>query len=270
MIFGRHHSIDRNVLNDGYLFLYTVNSAYGKIRAVSTAMAYKRVQEINAIAKIEEKSKLKEFGGGVYEKGKDVVSGAYSLVTSPIDTVTNAVSGVGKIFKRVGENVIEQSRSDAEDNRLKSIMGFAKTKRDYAYDMNIDVYSRNPLLQDALDNLTWSGYSGNMAMALVVAAVTGPITTGIGTTNLLNKVFRDTALADLRIMNRKKLHNMSVSERTIDLFIENGMITPHEQTIIVSSLEAMKNTSDRSAFIKFSARTNDPDVAFLPASGRDV
>ena len=263
MIFGRNHSIDRNVLNDGYLFLYTIHSPYGKIRAVSTAMAYKRVQEINAIAKIEEKSKLKEFGGGVYEKGKDVVVGAYTLVTSPVDTVTNAVSGVGKIFKRAGENVIEQSRSDAEDNRLKSVIGFAKTKRDYAYDMNVDVYSRNPLLQDSLDNLTWSGYSGNMAMSLVVAGVTGPITTATGTTNLLNKVFRDTAPADLRIMNRKKLLNMSVSEGTIDLFIENGMFTPREQTVIVSSLDAMKNTADRSAFIKFATSTNDPDVAFF-------
>ena len=263
MIFGRNHSIDRNVLNDGYLFLYTIHSPYGKIRAVSTAMAYKRVQEINAIAKIEEKSKLKEFGGGVYEKGKDVVVGAYTLVTSPVDTVTNAVSGVGKIFKRAGENVIEQSRSDAEDNRLKSVIGFAKTKRDYAYDMNVDVYSRNPLLQDSLDNLTWSGYSGNMAMSLVVAGVTGPITTATGTTNLLNKVFRDTAPADLRIMNRKKLSNMSISERNIDLFIENGMFTPREQTVIVSSLDTMKNTADRSAFIKFATSTNDPDVAFF-------
>jgi len=263
MIFGKNHSIDRNVLNDGYLFLYTINSSYGKIRAVSTAMVYKRIQEINAIAKIENKSKLKEFGGGVYEKGKDVVAGAYTLVTSPVDTVTNAVSGVGKIFKRVGENVFEQSRSDAEDNRLKSVIGFAKTKRDYAYDMNIDVYSRNPLLQDSLDNLTWSGYSGNMAMALTVSAFTGPITTSIGTTNLLNKVFRDTAPADLRIMNRKKLQKMSVSEKTIDLFIENGMFTPKEQTTIVSSLDAMKSTADRSAFIKFATRTNDPDVAFF-------
>jgi len=263
MVFGQHHSIDRSVLNDGYLYLYTINSRYGKIRAVSTAMAYKRVQEINAIAKIEEKSKLKEFGGGVYEKGKDVVKGAYTLVTSPIDTVTNAVSGVGKMFKRVGENVIEQSRSDAEDNRLKSIIGFAKTKRDYAHDMNIDVYSRNPLLQDSLDNLTWSGYSGNMAMALTVSAFTGPITTSIGTTNLLNKVFRDTAPADLRIMNRKNLQNMSVNSKVIDLFIENGMFTPKEQTVIVNSLDTMKNTADRSAFIKFATRTNDPDVAFF-------
>jgi len=263
MIFGQHHSIDRSVLNDGYLYLYTINSRYGKTRAVSTAMAYKRVQEINAIAKIEEKSKLKEFGGGVYEKGKDVVKGAYTLVTSPVDTVTNAVSGVGKIFKRVGENVIEQSRSEAEDNRLKSIIGFAKTKRDYAYDMNIDVYSRNPLLQDSLDNLTWSGYSGNMAMALTISAFTGPITSSIGSTNLLNKVFRDTAPADLRIMNRKKLQSMSVNNKVIDLFIENGMFTPKEQTIIVTSLDAMKNTADRSAFIKFSTRTTDPDVAFF-------
>jgi hypothetical protein len=102
-----------------------------------------------------------------------------------------------------------------------------------------------------------------MAMALTISAFTGPITSSIGTTNLLNKVFRDTAPTDLRIMNRKKLQNMSVSEKTIDLFIGNGMFTPKEQTTIVSSLDAMKNTAERSAFIKFATRTNDPDVAFF-------
>ena len=38
----------------------------------------------------------------VAKLGKDVVEGEYTLVTSPIDTVTNAVSGVGNGLNRFG------------------------------------------------------------------------------------------------------------------------------------------------------------------------
>ena len=263
VIIGNHYSIQPTVMDDGFLYIYTINSKFGRIRAVSTAMLYKRINEINAIVEIENKSKAKEFAEGVGEKGKDVVKGAVNLVTSPIDTVHGAVSGVGKLFQRAGENLTEQARSDAEDNRIKSVIGFAKTKRDYAHDLNVDVYSRNPLLQDALDDLTWSGYTGNMAMSLVVGGLTGPITTATGATNLMNKVFRDTAPADLRIMNREKLKNMQVSQQPADLFMKNGIFTPREQTIIVNSLDGMKNTLYREAFIKFATNTYDPDVAFF-------
>ncbi|MGR9073492.1 MAG: hypothetical protein ACU833_10555 [Gammaproteobacteria bacterium] len=263
MIVGPNHSVDPFVLNDGYLYIYTIKSKDEPIRAVSTAMAYKRIHEINAIAEIEKHSKLGEFAGGVGEKGKDVVKGAVDLVAHPIDTVSGAVSGVGKLFGRAGENLFGQARSDAEDNRLKSLAGFSKTKRDYGYDLNVDVYSRNPHLQDALDDLTWSGYTGNLAMSVVVSAFTGPITTATGSTNLMNKVFRDTAPADLRIMNREKLKKMRVTDSVVDSFIQNGIFTPREQTIIVDSLDDMKSTLNREAFIQFATNTDDPDVAFF-------
>lgn len=263
IVIGTNYTIQPNVINDGFLYIYTIDSKFGRIRAVSTAMLYKRIHEIKAIAEIEKKSQAKEFIEGVGEKGKDVVAGAVNLVTSPIDTLHGAASGVGKLFKRAGENLVEQSRSDAEDNRVKSVIGFAKTKRDYAHDLNVDVYTRNPLLQDALDDLTWSGFAGNLAMSVVVAGLTGPITTATGSTNLMNKVFRDTAPADLRISNRKKLEIMRVLPQQADLFMKNGIFTPREQTLIVTALDSMRNTQNRQAFIEFATRTHDADVAFF-------
>jgi len=263
LVYGPNHSVQHSVLNDGYLYIYTINSKYGQIRAVSTAMARKRIHEINAIAEIEKMSKGEEFVDGVTEKVKDVGKGAVNLVTHPIDTISGAASGVSKLFSRASENIVGQARSDAEDNRIKSIAGFAKTKRDYGYDLNVDVYSRNPLLQDALDDLTWSGFSGNLVMAMTVAAVTGPLVSTVGATNLMNKVFRDTAPADLRIMNREKLKNMQVTDSTADLFIENGIFTPREQTLLVNALDGMNNTRNREAFIKFATNTYDPDVVFF-------
>ena len=259
---GTNFRVEPRFINDGFLNTYTINSSYGKITAVSTAKLYKRIHEMNVINKIEKMSKTKEFAEGVAEKGKDVVKGAASVVLHPIDTVTGAVSGVGKIFKRVGENVGERARSD-EENRFEDIIGYSKTKRDYANQLKVDVYSHNPLLQAELDELTTSGYAGNMLSALAISAFTGPVLTATGTTNLLNKVVKDMAPPDLRRMNREKLEKMRVLDATADAFIKNSSYTPREQTVLVNALYEMKNTQGRDNFIKFATRVDHYDVTYF-------
>jgi len=262
MLSGSNYTVAPRFFNDGFLNIYTINSSYGTIKIVSTAKLYKRIHEINVINEIEKMSKTKEFAEGVAEKGKDVVKGAVNVVIHPIDTVTGAVTGVGKIFSRVGENVGEQARSD-DENRFEDIIGYSKTKRDYANELKVDVYSHNPLLQEELDDLTTSGYAGNMLAALTIGSFTGPIATATGTTNLLNKVVKDMAPPDLRIMNREKLEKMGVLEATADAFIKNGTYTPREQTVLVNALFEMKNTQGRDNFIKFARRADHYDVTYF-------
>ena len=259
---GANYKVEPRFFNDGFLNIYTINSSYGTLKVVSTAKLYKRIHEMNVINEIEKMSKTKEFAEGVAEKGKDVVKGAVNVVIHPIDTVTGAVSGVGKIFSRVGENVGERARSD-DENRFEDIIGYSKTKRDYANELNVDVYSHNPLLQEELDDLTTSGYAGNMLAALAISTFTGPITTATGTTNLLNKVVKDMAPPDLRKMNREKLEKMGVLKATADAFIKNGSYTPREQTVLVNALFEMKNTQGRDNFIKFARRADHYDVTYF-------
>ena len=259
---GVNFSVEPRFINDGFLNTYIINSSYGKLRVVSTARLFKRIHEMNVINEIEKMSKTKEFAEGVAEKGKDVVHGAVSVVLHPIDTVTGAVTGVGKLFKRVGENVGGQARSD-EENRFEDIIGYSKTKRDYANELKVDVYSHNPLLQAELDSLTSSGYAGNMLTALAISVFTGPVISATGTTNLLNKVVKDMAPPDLRRMNREKLEKMGVLEATADAFVKNSSYTPREQTVLVNVLFEMKNTQGRDQFIKFATHADHYDVTYF-------
>ena len=259
---GANFTVEPRFENDGFLNTYIINSTYGKVKAVSTARLYKRIHEMNVINEIEKISKTKEFAKGVAEKGKDVVHGATSVVLHPIDTVTGAVTGVGKLFKRVGENVGGQARSDQE-SRLQDVIGYSKTKRDYANQLKVDVYSRNPLLQAELNSLTESGYAGNMLTALAISTFTGPVITATGTTNLLNKVVKDMAPADLRRMNREKLEKMGVLTATADAFVKNGSYTPREQTVLVNALFEMRNTQGRDQFIKFATDADHYDVTYF-------
>ena len=259
---GPDYRVEQKVFNDGFLNIYTIDSAYGKVSAVSTARLYKRIHEMKVIAEIEKMNKGKEFAKGVAEKGKDVVKGAYTVVTSPIKTITGAVSGVGKIFKRVGENLGNRAHSDQE-SKFKSMIGYSKTKRDYANQLKIDVYSRNPLLQSELEGLTTAGYTGNMLSSLAIGTFTGPFVSATGATNLLNKVMKDMSPPDLRRMNREKLKKMRVPKNIADAFIKNGSYTPREQTILVNTMFEMKNTIGRENFIKFATRADHYDVTYF-------
>lgn len=90
-----------------------------------------------------------------------------------------------------------------------------------------------------------------------------PIISVTGGTELMNKVFRDSAPADLRKMNRENLKSMGASKDISDLFIANANYTPREQTLLVNALTSMKNTKQCSEYIKFSVLTDNADMAFF-------
>ena len=266
LLTGPNHQVDSVVTNDGFLNIYTIRSKYGEIQAVSTAKLRKYIHEINAAARMEAMKGSDEFKSGIKEKAGDVVEGAKGLVTNPIDTVGGAISGVGKLFSRGKENLVGDSRSEAEGSRLADLTGLSKTKRAYAFDFGVDVYSRNSIMQKQLDALARAGNAGSLAMSALLMSVPGAAGTAVtvtGSTEKMNNVLRDTAPADLRKMNRAKLESMGVHKDISDLFIKNANYTPREQTILVSALTSMKNTKRRSEYIKFATLTDNADIAFF-------
>src|SRR5690349_7524049 len=103
LISGPHHRVQEQVRNDGYLNVYTIDSKFGQFTAVSTAMLKKRVQEIDAIAVMEQIKGTNEYGASIKEAGLDTLAGMKSLITSPVQTVKGAVGGLGAAFRRAGD-----------------------------------------------------------------------------------------------------------------------------------------------------------------------
>jgi hypothetical protein len=129
LLSGPNHKVKEVIVNDGYINRYTIESKYGSFDGVTSAKLRKRIREINALAVMEKVRGTKVFRESVVEAGGDVLHGVKMLVTSPIDTTKGAVSGVGKTFGRIGEHLFGSERSNAEDPRWKSLIGFSKTKR---------------------------------------------------------------------------------------------------------------------------------------------
>jgi len=263
---GANFRVDEKISNDGYLNTYHINSKFGTFTAVSTAMLRKRIGEVNALVVMEKVKGTTEFTNALAKAGSDALGSAKNLVTHPVDTLSGAASGLGAAFRRASDSLTGPKRSDSEESRVKDLIGFARTKRDYAYQFGVDVYSDNKVLQDRLDEITWAGYGGSMTLSAALAAVPGGagVVVSVVTTNrLLNDLFRTTPPVDLRRMNGEKLKAMGVNAEIADAYLNNGSFSPREQTLLVYALDEMKGVENRAAFILFAMATPNRNIAFF-------
>ena len=266
LLSGPNHRVQERVTNDGFLNTYQIDSKFGTFTAISTAMLRKRIGEINAMVVMEKVQGSKEYVDSIKEGGLDAMTSALSLITSPVQTLSGAVQGLGAAFSRVGESLFGADRSASEDARIKDAIGFSTTKREYAYQFDVDVYSDNQKLQDMLNKISWAGYAGSLTWSAAMAAVpggAGVAMTVIGTNKLLNQIFQTTPPVALRKMNTEKLLAMGVHPEIADTYINNTVFSPREQTLMVHALGEMNGVADRGALIRLSLATQNPMIAFF-------
>ena len=264
LLVGPNHHVQERVVNDGFLNTYTIDSKFGQFKAASTALLRERIQEINAMAAMDKLKGTQEYGKAVKESALSAMVAAKDMVFQPVQTLKTAASGVAVAFRRAGDSMFGAKRSDAEDSRFKNLIGFSNYKREYAYDLGVDVYSRNEVLQDRLNEISWVGFAGGLTVSAAMAAVPGGAgiaMTAIGTTRLTREIFKNQPPADLRRTNTEKLKAMGIDPSTVEMFINESIFSPREQTILVSSLDEMKGVGDRERFVQLAALTNNVDMA---------
>jgi len=266
LLAGPSYRIDETVRNDGYLNTYVVHSRFGEFTAESTALLHTRIAEIAAMERMEQVAGSSAFGSSLADKGRQTVQGAVNLVTDPLNTLGGALSGVGKMFARAHENLVESNPSQYEDSRLRNVIGFSQTKRDYAKEFGVDPYSTNPVLQQKLDALSEAGYAGSITGSALQALIPGGVgiaVSGVSSTALLGSIDLSLPPADLRKANRDALVKAGVPESLARLFINNAQFTPTQQSLLVRALTSLDGTGGLDAFVEFAAGTEDQDLALF-------
>jgi hypothetical protein len=69
--------------------------------------------------------------------------------------------------------------------------------------------------------------------------------------------------SELSRRNREALRQMRVPDPITDRFLENRLLSPRHQTIIVEAMKALGAIPGRSAFIRYAARADSEDAALL-------
>jgi hypothetical protein len=87
--------------------------------------------------------------------------------------------------------------------------------------------------------------------------------TAIGTTRVTTAIFKNQPPADLRRANTEKLKAMGIDPSTVEMFINESVFSPREQTLLVLALDEMRGVADRERFVQQAALTNNADMAFF-------
>ena len=122
LISSATHRVAPGVANDGFMNRFDVSLQFGALTASSSAELAKRVHELAVVAKLEQVSKSEEFAKHLQKGAERVIKGAEKLITNPVDTVTGALSGVGKLFENASESVFGVGSGDA--GKMESLIGF--------------------------------------------------------------------------------------------------------------------------------------------------
>jgi hypothetical protein len=260
---GPHYRIRDKVVSYGYMHHFTVDSDFGVFEVTGDGALRKLLTEIKAIASLKEIQKSKAYLDSVKKAGKMPFKFGKNLIQEPVDTVSGIPKGVYRLFGNIATSLTE-THDPSEDARVKQALAVSAYKRDYAYELRVDVYSSNSVLQKELNRVGWAGAIGGLSLTAVTFPAQGPVITAAKTmrfSNQLNEILKEEPPSRLRIINEKKLLAMGVSRDLAIKYLDHPAFTPRHDTIIAECLTMLENARGRDTFIKFVLSAEDEETA---------
>lgn len=211
---------------------------------------------------MEELKKTQVFKNALKETAKGPLRTAKGLVTAPVKTVTGTVTGIGRWFSDVGRAVV--SSDPHQEGAVKTAIGYAAAKRNFAYEFGVDPYSSFKPLEEELNHIAWTATGGGLTVKVAFAAIKdtpGTVVKATGTAAGMKKLVRDNSPAQLDKINKKKLKAMGVLDNLSEKFLKNPHYNPQEKTLLVGALDSMKGVPGREVFIKQASLAKEESVA---------
>ena len=255
---GPHYQIRENVVTYGYMDHFTVESDYDVFEVTGDHALIKLLKEIAAITELKKIQDTDAYVQAVKQAGKAPIDFGASLITDPVDTVSSVPKGAFSMLHNIKEGITSDS-DPSEDSTTKQILAVSSTKRQYAYDLGVDVYSSNPVLQKELNRIGWAAAIGGLSVSIATLPLGGAfvVIKAAKMGEQLRNTLKDYPPSKLRIINKEKLIKMEVPEELTESFLNHPNYTPWHDTIITATLFRLGGTTGISNFVTFALSAND-------------
>ena len=246
---GEHHTVANDVHVKGYHYAFELHTDYGELKPVGLDTLNKRIRETAALEALNKASKTDVFIDAAGRSFESMSDGIVHLVKDPEGTARGLKSG----FKRFSINLGRKSKRafhDADDDVeeldgeltaeeaedvANAAFGVNESARTWAKKLEVDPYSRNPVLKKALIKIAQVDAAGHIATKVVV-----PIPTVVYATEKTADMVWSKDPEALLKANEAGLKAVGVSEKVAAEFFRNEEFTLTDQTRFVSALAAVK------------------------------
>jgi len=267
---GKHYTVNENVIVDGYINHYTVDSEFGQFAVDGDLELKKLVRELDAIAELKSRTTTDTSTDAVVGVVSDTGKSLAHIATDPAGTAKGVSVGVSRFFKRTSrsaKNLANQTsdslswddetnketeeKSNAETDDLEvsrqiadSFLGVDKAQRELAMELGVDPYTRNEILQAELHRVaSISGAAGKATRILL------PIPTFVTVATNVSDLVWNLSPMDLLIQNEEKLKALGYTKKEAQSFFSNRLFTPTQQTALVTTLESLDKVKGRELYL---------------------
>lgn len=280
LLVGGSHRVRDQVVTDGYMAHFTIDTDFGSFEAVGLPQVQRRITEAEAIRKLVDTSKSDLFAEGLKRSVTQPIDAVKNIVTQPVTSIKRAPQTVGHFFSKVGASVergMNKVKADHEagenpsagdiGNAAKNAAGFDKAKLETARQLGVDPYSDNGRLQEEMDKVTWAFFAGGLPLRIGAAVASAGV--AVAATNMVGVPEETYALtqAELALRDHQSLRQIGLSEADITTFQIQPNLSTTRRHRIVKALEAMPNAAQRGRIIQLANSCETSDQAdFLVAA----
>ena len=277
---GPHFQVREEVPTPGYFHDFHITSDFGDVEAEGLSLLATRLEETDALTRLEEVSKtevfLKAAGTSVLNVGKGVAS----VVTAPEETV----KGIGKGLKRFGTNLgrktkrtaesvtadekgsepgksTEDKAADAGTAVASSALGVNAAMRRWAQKLQVDPYTSNPVLRKALEDVAKIDAAGGIAAKVAV-----PIPMVVGTTASVGGLVWGKDPEALLKLNEQRVAELGTDKKAAEAFFRNKAFSLGYQTRFFAALHAVKAKGGGAYVDTAEEAANERQVVFFTES----
>ena len=249
---GSHHSVAEAVQTPGFFHEFTVTSEFGTFTPMGRRELDRVLREINGLVELSKVSRSDIFVEAAGQSLINVGKGAANAVTKPVDTA----KGLGGGLKRMGTNLGRRSKraidevgdddpelsaeekavqNDGASNAAYAVLGVNSAVRKWAATVQVDPYTTNLTLKEALESIAKVDAAGSLTTKFVV-----PVPPLVGQAATVGNLVWTTDPETLRKMNEARARELGVSDEAARKFFLNNRLTLTMQTRVLAALHAVK------------------------------
>jgi hypothetical protein len=265
---GPHFTVDPKVPVKGFIERFTIRSTYGTFQANGLRMLPIRVNEVEAIAKLDELSKTKEFAEAAGKAIARPVTSTVNMIVHPVETITGFPDGVGRLFDRIklGTERVYQAatapdqsggaRAEEASKRVGmatiTALGFEKERRELAKSLGVDPYTTNPVLGEKLTDAAWVAFSGRMVIQTATSILV-PYSMAMSAVTITNSSIYDTPAADLVNAATAIFTETGASKQQVQALVQNPQYPLSVLTDLAIAIRRLQGVPGRDAVVIFAA-----------------
>ena len=282
---GPHFTVDPKVPVRGFIERFTIRSAYGTFQANGLRMLPIRVNEVEALAKLDDLSKTKEFAEAAGKALARPVTSTVNMLIHPVETITGFPDGVARLFGRIelgSERVYQAATAPGASGGEKAseaskrvgmatinALGFEKERRDLAKSLGVDPYTTNTVLSEKLTSAAWVAFSGRF-MIQTATSILVPYSMVMSAVTITNTSIYDTPPGDL-INNATMIFGATgATDAQVQALVQNPQYSLTTLTELALAIQRLQGVPGRDAVVIFAAAARTQDECRFVAGAMNM